>query len=87
MKKISLLILLLLLLDLNASVDRREKKRIKNAIKDNYASAASYLSKEEFSLIKKRLDHYYIKDELGKSVFFAYTPVIKQGLWKVRIKE
>ncbi|PRR41691.1 hypothetical protein CV673_06655 [Borreliella burgdorferi] len=87
MKKISLLILLLLLLDLNASVDRREKKRIKNAIKDNYASAASYLSKEEFSLIKKRLDHYDIKDELGKSVFCAYTPVIKQGLWKVRIKE
>ncbi|WP_418885171.1 hypothetical protein [Borreliella carolinensis] len=44
MKKISLLILILLLFfNLNASVD----KRIKKWIKDNYASAARHLSKEE----------------------------------------
>ncbi|WP_337924861.1 exported protein A EppA [Borreliella bissettiae] len=56
-------------------------------MKDNYASAARHLSKEEFNLIKKRLDHYDIKDEFGKSIFCVYTPAIKQGLWEVKIKE
>ncbi|MCD2417187.1 exported protein A EppA [Borreliella burgdorferi] len=80
MRKISLL---LFLLSINLNAFWSEKN-----IEENYAKAKKSFSKEDFNLIKNRLDNYGFENEYDKSKFLSkHVPEIRGELRKIKIKE
>ncbi|PRQ97299.1 exported protein A EppA [Borreliella burgdorferi] len=81
MRKVFLLLFLFILsFSLNAAIDETD-------IKKNYAKAKKIFSKEDFNLIKNRLDNYDFVNEYTKSEILSITaPNIKENLRKIGIK-
>ncbi|MCD2401638.1 exported protein A EppA [Borreliella bissettiae] len=80
-KALLLLFFFILSFSLNAAIDEK-------GIKKNYAKAKKIFSKEDFNLIKNRLDNYGFVNEYTKSEILSITaPEIKGNLSKIGIKE
>ncbi|ACN92847.1 exported protein A EppA [Borreliella burgdorferi] len=81
MRKALLLLLFLFSFSLNAAIDEKD-------IKKNYARAKKIFSKEDFNLIKNRLDNYGFINEYTKSEILSITaPEIKGNLSEIGINE